>query len=408
MSAAAAATTKLTGGGGVLKLEHIRFRRRQTALLPCFAGERDPETLRQCRELLDAFSAAAAARWTRGELEAWCASLARKEKDGRFSSGAAKLIFDRTDFSEGDVRMPELRRRLLSRSAEALELSGGNYRRYRALILGEQEKQDIYGDLPQFARLENCRGYSGCEELINAYNIALIQTLLLYTSRLRLEFAAPRPEELRPLLRKMRFHRLLATGTRLTPESTVVEIDGPFSILESSRKYALQLAMFFPAVLHMRRWKLQAEVEIPPRVLTLKLDDTSPLRARGRHSDYLPPEIAAFQNAFRSGEWELSHDAPAFIPDADAPVIPDFSFRRRRDGLIVHLELFHRWHRTGLTSRLASPEKLRRMHLLLGVDRSLSGALDSFPEAENAGLVFRFRDFPGVETTLRALKKSGF
>ena len=133
-------------------------------------------------------------------------------------------------------------------------------------------------------------------------------------------------------------------------------------------------------------------------------ESTAPLRAPGKRVDYLPPEITAFQNSFRAEDWELT-PAPAFLPDGDTPVIPDFSFRRRSDGMIAHLELFHRWHRTGLVKRLSDSEKLRRMHLILGVERSLGSVLDAAREAEESGLAFRFRDFPGVETTLRALRK---
>ena len=388
----------------MLKLEHLRIRRRLDKISISFADAQDEALLRQAGELLDAFDEAAAGRWSRGELEEWCASLARGEKDGKFSSGAAKLLFDRTEFADDAEDLPKLRRQLLSRSAAALREASGDYRRYRDMVRGEHGAPDIYGDLPEFAKLEKCRSFSNGAELIAAYNLAQVQGVLLYASKLHLEFSEPRPEELRPLLRNMRFHRLLAGSIRISPKLTVLEIDGPFSILESSRKYALQLATFFPAVLAMREWKLQADLRIDDRLLRLELDDRAPLAPPRRRADYLPPELTVFQNAFNDREWELASDAPAFLPDGDTPIIPDFTFRRRSDGAVIHLELFHRWHRTGLARRLSEPEKLRRLHLLVGVDRALNAVADKYPGAENAGLIFRFRDFPGIETTLRALR----
>ena len=389
----------------MLKLEHLRLYRRADKLHIRFADARDAETHRLFREFIDAFDEALCDRWARGELEEWCASLARREKDKKLASGIAKLLLDRADFSECGEETPELRRKLLLRSAEALKNSGGDYRKYRDAVRLDSGAVDIYADLPDFAKLEAVNFDRDVEKVVDAYNLALVQGVLLYTAKLRLELPSPRQEELRPLLRKMRFHRLLARAETPSPELTVLEIDGPFSLLESSRKYALQLAMFFPAVVNLSHWKLRAEVKINDRDLILELSESSaPLRGSGRRADYLPPEIAAFQSAFHAADWELT-ETPAFLPDGDTPVIPDFSFRRHSDGTVAHLELFHKWHRTGLVNRLAAPEKLQQLHLLLGVERSLGAVLDAAPDAEASGLAFRFRDFPGVETVLRALRK---
>ena len=392
----------------MLKLENLRFRRRLDKIRINFLSANDVEAVRLCRELLDAFDEAVAGRWTRGELEEWCSTLARKEKDSKLAGGLIKILLDRAEFEESDETLPALRREVLLRSAATLRNAEGDYRRYRDELRGGRGDFDLYGDLPEFARLEKCRAFASVEELIDAYNLALVQGLLLYAEKMTLEFTSPRPEDLRPLLRRMRFHRLLASGVDLAPEKTVLEIDGPFSILENSRKYALQLATFFPNVLRMPNWRLFARLKLGDREVDLSLDERSPLRPTTRRADYLPPEIAAFRDAFASPEWELLPDAPPLLPDAVAPVIPDFSFRHTATGNIAHLEIFHRWHKTGLARRLADLEKLKSLRLIVGADRALAPILDADTRAEDAGLLFRFRDFPGVETTLRALKKSGF
>ena len=392
----------------MLKLENLRFHRRREKLYVGFVSGSDETARRLCRELSDAFDEAVAGRWTRGELEEWCSALVRREKDVKLASGLAKILFDSAEFEESDDTLPELRREVLSRAAAALKNARGDYRSYRDELRGGRGALDLYGDLPEFAKLEKCRVFASPEELIDAYNIALVQGLLLHSEKLKLNFKAPRPENLRPLLRKMRFHRLLATGTSLTPEETTLEIDGPFSILENSRKYALQLAMFFPNVLQMPNWRLFARLKLGEREVDLELDESSPLHPPRLRADYQPPEIAAFRTAFKSAEWELLPDAPPLLPDGETPILPDFSFRHIATGKIAHLELFHRWHKTGLARRIADPEKLKSLHLVIGADRVLAPVLDAAPQAEESGLVFRFRDFPGVETALRALKKSGF
>ena len=84
----------------MLKLDHLRLCRRADKLHIRFADVRDAETCGLFRELIDAFDEALRDRWNRGELEEWCASLARRERDKKLASGIAKLLLDRADFSE--------------------------------------------------------------------------------------------------------------------------------------------------------------------------------------------------------------------------------------------------------------------------------------------------------------------
>ncbi|MBQ6351832.1 MAG: DUF790 family protein, partial [Lentisphaeria bacterium] len=194
----------------MLKLEHLRFRRRLDKLHVGFVPADDETARRLGGELISAFGEAIAGHWTRGELEEWCAALTRREKDTKLASGLTKLLLDHAEFSEGDGDLPELRRAILARAAEAMRRAGGDYRLYRDELRGDRGNFDLYGDLPEFSRLEKCRTFASVGELIDAYNLALVQGLLLYAEKLTLKFDSPRPEELRPLLRRMRFHRLLA------------------------------------------------------------------------------------------------------------------------------------------------------------------------------------------------------
>ena len=172
----------------MLKLENLRFHRRQEKLYVGFVADDDSTALRLGRELLGAFDEAAAGRWTRGELEEWCSALTRREKDVKLASGLAKMLFDRAEFAEGDEALPEIRRATLSRAAEAMRNAGGDYRRYRDELRNGRGDFDLYGDLPEFSKLEKCRSFASVGELIAAYNRALVQGLLLYAEKLTLKF----------------------------------------------------------------------------------------------------------------------------------------------------------------------------------------------------------------------------
>ena len=76
----------------------------------------------------------------------------------------------------------------------------------------------------------------------------------------------------------------------------------------------------------------------------------------------------------------------------------------------MHLELFHRWHQGQLAQRLEKLNSMPSLPLFIGIDRALVKGENGENEIrsrypEIAGKIWFFRDFPGVDNTLRMLKK---
>ena len=77
----------------------------------------------------------------------------------------------------------------------------------------------------------------------------------------------------------------------------------------------------------------------------------------------------------------------------------------------MHVELFHRWHAGQLTKRIALLAEKPDLPLLLGIDRALVKNEEEFdnlfadaPEVKEK--CWLFRDFPGISTTVNALKRA--
>ena len=219
------------------------------------------------------------------------------------------------------------------------------------------------------------------------------------------------PAELRRLFKYLKFFRLLAEIRQDGP-AYIIRISGPLAIFSNTRKYALQLAAFFPAVLLLKKWKLTAEIEWKNRSLQLILDEKSNLRSHYRNfSAYVPEEIAMFHRLFREKikDWVIVGETPVLTAGDGESFFPDLSFREAASDRVIHLELFHRWHKHQLESRLAYLAAHDNIPLLLGIDRSIADenavtdCLTRYPDL--AGKLFLFRDFPGVDRVAKLLRE---
>jgi hypothetical protein len=231
------------------------------------------------------------------------------------------------------------------------------------------------------------------------------------TAQLTIDLPGAETGELRKLVKFMKFFRLLAEITAPRPGEIRLQVSGPFALLENSRKYALQLASFFPAVLKMKRFRLAAEIRLPGRTGKLELSEKDNLVSHYRElAAYVPEEIRIFHRVFRErcSDWTIVGETP-FINTSGEICFPDLSFRRT-DGKVCHLELFHRWHRGALPRRLAFLDGHPQTPLIIGVDRAAVADEEfeelraAFPAA--AERLFRFRDFPAVDTLVRTLGKA--
>ena len=347
----------------------------------------------------------------RCDLAALTKNIIAAASDPKLAAGMEKLLFDSAEFDapDPDTDYVAMRRELFERSGAAIasrgEFSEEHYRRSFPL-----PELDIYGDLPDFEVLRSFRDLTP-EALLHRYNIALVQTMLLYASKLTLRLSDPRHSELRKLVRFMKFFRLLAQIRRCGENTLEVELSGPGALLENARKYGLLLGALFPAVPLLKKYKLRAEVEIRSRKGILEVDQSAALVSHyGNISAYVPEEIRLFHRLFREkgAPWTVVGETPFINMGKKGICFPDLSFRNER-GEICHLELFHRWHKGELRSRLEFMEQNPEIPLIAGIDRgavndeSFALLVSEFPGA--AARCFRFRDFPGVETVVRNLNR---
>ena len=410
----------------MLTKDLMKYRRSGEAIKPVFIAVDDPLNLEIAAELLAVYRLPEAGDPpTRGELEEIVEPLLNAYKDVKLSKGLNKLILDRCKFTMPlEFDYAALRRELFTSAAALLREGTADLPEYRRCLLDSMPEHaniidsGIYADLPQNETLVSVKTVFP-KELLERYNTSQVQSLLFHCSELMVDVEDADPAEMRRLFKYLKFFRLLAEVKKMPDGKddggnktlhVQMQISGPASIFENSRKYGLQLASFFPAVCLFKKWAIKAEIELDGKKHKLRLDWKSNLVSHYRNfSAYVPEEVAMFHRLFKEKiqNWQIIGDTPFFDAGKQEIIFPDLSFKNT-GGRIIHLELFHRWHSTPLLKRLEYCAALPCIPFIIGVDRSLSER----PEIKNAlansaffqKQGFLFRDFPGVERVCKLLE----
>ena len=331
--------------------------------------------------------------------------------------GLAKLLRDRCVFETTAPQPPaELRRVLFEHSAAA----------YRSAPLGEPSKFDrqlvveqaaaelglpgevledhLYADLKDQQRLVS---FERCDPLwlLDRYNVALAQAVLLRAVHLRLVLTGDDPRRHRALFQKIKFFQLMHRLERGEKGSWTIVLDGPLSLFQSSQRYGLQMASFLPALLHLQDWQLEAEVRWGKKRLerSFKLSPKSDLRSHTKLTgQWQPDEVRWFPGRFAelSTDWQISTEGDLVDLGGEGVLVPDFVFDHP-SGIRVVMEVLGYWRRGAVENRL----KLLRRHgpknLLLAISKQLAGGEEGLDEL--AGEVYVYRSSPLARQVLKQL-----
>lgn len=385
-----------------------------------FISPEDPRLLALASTLITLFENAV--HCTREDLEEQLSPVVNGSQDILLTRGLVKLLMDRSTFSGRNFDqkdLPAQRHTLFLRSMELLENPECPedpfvFRDRVWDSFPEWEERQVYCDLPEYEMLLSVRQIYPAE-LLERYNVSLVQSMILYTGEMVCTLPAEDPAKLRRFFKYLKFFRLLCRAElkkkKGDPPQILLHIDGPASLLEHSSKYGLNLACFFPAVCAFPRWKIHCDLKIREKRIRLNLDEKSALKWSYTHfGAYIPEEFKLFSDYFVQKQeelpWKMAVRENFLQMEKGELVFPDFRFRHESSSLEVDVELFHEWHKHELKRRLAYLEKHPEIPLILGADRSCLKKEDSLEEHfRSREGNFLFTNFPGVENVMKALEK---
>lgn len=368
----------------------VRVRIKAKELRPSFVRADDEDLLERAGQLIELYREAAREGWTRGRVDEAATELEGLETDIKLMRGLAKVLADRSEFATQSPLPPaELRARVFAAAAAGPPLAreaGPTGRRTAQTVLAEVAA--ALGIAPDalsralYADLKDEQTLLGVElleprGLLERYNLALVQSVLLKATGLTVALEAPDPKRVRQLHRALKFHGLMYRVAR-AGEDWRLEIDGPLSLLQQSTRYGLQLALFLPTlVLCPTPWRAEAEIRWGQRglrkQLTLSSADglVSPARDVGAWKSRVEEYFEARFRELDSG-WTILPGEPLDLGGQEL-LVPDFSFEK--GGRKAHLDIVGWWRKGYLKRRLENLPP----NVVLAVSRKLAADKAELP-----------------------------
>ena len=334
--------------------------------------------------------------------------------------GLEKLLLDRTEFDTApNEELIAFRHDLFTETSRLLSQEQfadyADYQHKVLLITADKSPMEqtelsakLYADLPSSQPVLTFNTLSA-ERLLHRYNAAQVQGLLLHCNTLTLKLADSMTAELRQLFKYLRFNQLLST-IRKEGELYEITVDGPLNLFYKTKRYGMNLANFFVAVLHQPKWELAAEIQFRnKRRSRLSLDESCGIKPISQQFlAYIPEDIQLFQKMLenKTDDWQI-RPGSQFLPlSGDFYCFPDYQLVHK-SGVETAIELFHPWHQGHLIARLNTLVEQKDVSLILGVSKELeknsliAEALETSEYFSQFG--FTFRDVPTMRTLLPIL-----
>ncbi|HZH31781.1 MAG TPA: DUF790 family protein [Pyrinomonadaceae bacterium] len=388
-------------------------RQRGNQIRPCYIEAEDDGWLAAASALIELFREHRGC--TRAALDAALEDYVGTGTDYKILRGLIKLLTDRTEFAAGVEVVPaDLRRAVFlkargahpaveeSARAEVIEAASGELGCAPELV-----RANLYADLTKNQRLVEFEEIEA-RALVELYNVAQAQALLYRSVRMRLTIEPQGAEGYRELFGAIRAYRLIHTIRGSTASGYEIELDGPVSMFHRSQKYGVQMAVFLPALLLCKGWRMRAEIAQRPPHGTAFFEMQS--EGHGLRSHYLM--VTPYENPVREklsnswarfeSEWTLSPSGEIINLGAGA-FIPDFVLRHAT-GRQVYLEILGFWTPAHLKARLLEFAGSGFEDYLLAAWEELRGSREPLVSAPPHTIIFkRSLDPATLELTLNKL-----
>lgn len=349
----------------------------------------DEKILSIAEELITLFQEAK--HGTRGELNRQLQAIEGEETDYRVKRGLAHLL--NSSFSTFETVSPleplMLRERVFALSAQQVPSAQATQmtidkvadvlsQELNQEVFPEQVKTGLYADLPENQILTSFEAPTP-EALVHRYNLSQVQGVFYRASHLVINAHRNDPGQYKLLFRYMKLFQLMTYIEGDADHGFTLTIDGPTSLFKPSTRYGLAIAKLLPALLHVTRWSLAAELQINDSYAGKTRQGRFSLDSEcGLTSHYPPGKTydslleAGFVDRWNKAktEWRLEREVD-LIPIPGSVMIPDFRVVHP-DGRSFLVEIVGYWRPEYLRKKFSQVRQSGRDDLILAVSERLN------------------------------------
>jgi uncharacterized protein len=361
---------------------------------------------------------------TQKELDRLLQELEGETTDYRIKRGLAHLLKSET-FSTFEIISPLdpqlLRQRVFTLSAQAPPLPEAAATTLTTLatqlseeleheVLPDQIRAGLYADLSENRILTQFNPPTP-EALLHRYNVSQVQGVFYKASQIRINAHRNDPGEYKLLFRYLKLFGLMAYIEGDADHGFAIAIDGPTSLFKASTRYGLDIAKMIPALLHVTKWSLSADLQIKdPYTKEQKTKRFSLDSGCGLVSHYPPgkPYDSMLESAFverwnaSKTEWVLEREVD-LIPIPGSVMIPDFRLVHP-DGRSVLLEIVGYWRPEYLRKKFSQVRQSGCENLILAISERLNLEKAGVKVGDTPAKIIWFKDKLLPKAVLAALE----
>ena len=329
---------------------------------------------------------------TQGELDRKLLEMEGDSPDYRIKRGFAHIL--KSSFSTFEIVSPLepqiLRQKVFAEAAKKTAIPDLRSDTLDAVAqnLGAELKRDVsrieietglYADL-QENRILTEFDTPIPDSLIHRYNLSQVQGIFYRASSIVINAHRNDPGEYKLLFRYLKLFQLMAYIEGDSDTGFTITIDGPTSLFKASTRYGLALAKMIPALLHVTKWSLQAQLQqkdpytgnVKSGRFTMESDRCNLVThyPPGKPYDSMLEQSFAKSWAKAKTEWHLEREVD-LVPLPGSVMIPDFRLVHP-DGRDFLLEIVGYWRPEYLKKKFYQVRNSDATNLILAVSERLN------------------------------------
>jgi predicted nuclease of restriction endonuclease-like RecB superfamily len=322
---------------------------------------------------------------TRGELESELEEYVGTGTDYRILRGFIKLLTDRSKFDTLSIAEPvEVRQKIFLEAGKFQPVLPDSEQRNRVLGMIAAEFQtdtetilsSLYADLSAQQKLVSSDSIEPTD-LLDRYNLAQAQALLYKCVEMRIRVAPSDAENYRSIFGWIKHFGLIHSVAGNAANGYQITLTGAASLFHRSQKYGIQMAVFLPALLLCKDWKMRAEInqkEGGNVFYELTSEQTELKSSYSDEPEYKNSDIERLKTDWEKSalSWQLQENREV-VDLGRTAFIPDFVLISPA-GDKIYLDVLGFWTPKSLRKRLEEFEAVKFSRFIFAAGQDLRGS----------------------------------